>query len=702
MRVDVETQAAFLIRNTATVSTTTPDPNAANNTSSAQTQSYGQADLEVIKASDTQVVLGDDTVQYTITVNNHGPSISQRVDVKDQLPPGMELLSLGASQGVCVDHICQLGDIDVDRSVEITAVARVISPTAAPGTVLTNTATAFTNTPDPKPEDNSDGTGVTVGPVVNLGIAKTTRTTTATVGTTISYTVIVTNYGPSDAPAVVARDEVPYGFLYLRATAPGGCELVSVATLVCDAGKLPAQRSMYFDILFFIEAVGGDMVTNVVHASAPGASEPSGGATDQISIPTNPRPTAILLSRLETIRHDNVLEISWQTTDEFMAWGFRLWRNTLNERQSATLLTPDTILARGAGSTYTYLDEQVEEGVTYWYWLEQIGINGGGWEYDVITGRIGEEPTTAFMPRCFLPVVLSGAEYVVDVAPSSSSLDSTTLTQHVYLPAVCSQSHPREQGAFVEQATSDITQLRQSLFLPFIFHEADGVVAWPTAPAGKSVTPDWDEQLPPAPTVDAVDTPTPVPTSTPIPQPVRETPASVPTVAVDTAAPTTPASAAPTEVRRPAETQSPVPSSATPVRLEPTPTPSLIPTQAVEVAPFATASPSEPANEPSAMPPPEATPTPVLTEPEPNAEPPVQTTPIPTVQSGAQEEPVTAESSAHLTSVANVEAMQAPTVTATPTAVASSTVTTAKPVAANEAPEATVTLIPSSPANQSQ
>ena len=124
-------------------------------------------------------------------MSNLGPSLSDRVDVKELIPHGAELLGLGASQGVCVSSICQVGNITVDEPVVITASVRVISPTMAPGAVLTNTAAVFTNTPDPNPDNNQDSVGVKIGPVVNLSALKTTHAQTATVGTVISFLSLI-------------------------------------------------------------------------------------------------------------------------------------------------------------------------------------------------------------------------------------------------------------------------------------------------------------------------------------------------------------------------------------------------------------------------------------------------------------------------------------------------------------------------------
>lgn len=498
VQVDPQAPPALLIVNTAYVSSTTPDLNLSNNQATATTQSYGAADLEVIKTADREIVYGDDVVHYTITVNNLGPSLSDRVDVKELLPPGVELLSLNASQGACVSAICQVGNIPVGEPVVITAAVRIISPTFPPGTVLTNTAVAFTNTPDPNPANNESSDGVTVGPVVNLAALKMTRVQTAVVGTAISYTVLVTNYGPSEAPVVIITDHLPYRFVYLSSNAVNGCVQTDEVTLVCNAGPLPAQRSLAVDIYFFISALGGERVRNRIVVDAPGSDLGGLGRPEsELEIPANPVPTAILLETYTLEKSDDAFILRWKTLSEFRVWGFRLWRGVTPDVNQATLLTPQGIPASGVGNTYTYLDRDVEPGVTYWYWLETLTVDGGGWMNQALIGRLGPDALL------YLPLVTYGEPQVEVV------LEETPTPE---------MSEPTSAGADASHAgTAEEGRDAFGVRLPLILIASDA--GWPLQPE-PATSPQAETGGPPPPAT-AVETPTP--TAAP-PPPALEAP----------------------------------------------------------------------------------------------------------------------------------------------------------------------------------
>src|SRR6185503_6479701 len=84
---------------------------------------------------------------------------------------------------------------------EITIAANV---TATSGSV-TNTATiaAPSGTTDPTSGNNSASDTDTVTPVADLTITKTDGVTSVTAGTSTTYTITVTNNGPSTVPAGV-------------------------------------------------------------------------------------------------------------------------------------------------------------------------------------------------------------------------------------------------------------------------------------------------------------------------------------------------------------------------------------------------------------------------------------------------------------------------------------------------------------------
>ncbi len=553
VQVDPQAPPALIIVNTARVESTTPDTNLVNNQATVTTQSYGAADLEVIKTASQEIVYGDDVVFYTITVNNLGPSLSDRVDVKELIPPGTDLLSLYTSQGVCVSSICQLGNIPVGEPVVITASVQVISPTFPPGTVLTNTAVAFTNTPDPNPENNEDSHSVTVGPVVNLSVLKTSAVQTVTVGTVISYSILVTNSGPSLAPLIVVTDQMPSGFVYLSSTAPHGCTEVSPRVLVCNGGPLQAHHMLRFDIHFFVSTLGNGSVRNTVDIDAPGSNIGSGDLESSLDLPTEPVPTAILLDSYELIESEDGLVITWKTISEFRTAGFRLWRAERPDRDAAILLTPEMIPATGIGNTYTYVDSTVRERVTYWYWLQELTIDGGGWEYSVLSGRFGDD--VLFLPLVANHDAAQNAETApADAAPAQAENGDFA----VYLSIIGngfddSMLDAAPEGDAAPQASATPTPEPANAAQPIATPTPPQLTPEPTpaATAAPTVTPLALPETPaPAATPSPVATAAPLPTATPS---LAETPTPSPTatpLAADT--PT------PTRIAPPVETTQPV------------------------------------------------------------------------------------------------------------------------------------------------
>ncbi|MEZ4767698.1 MAG: LamG-like jellyroll fold domain-containing protein [Caldilineales bacterium] len=88
-------------------------------------------------------------------------------------------------------------------------------------------------------------------------------------------------------------------------------------------------------------------------------------------------PTAVTLAEFAATAYGNVVTVTWQTVSELDNTGFNLYR-------SQSPAAPDALLAyvpsQGPGSTqgfeYVYRDDSVAPGETYWYWLEDVDVNG--------------------------------------------------------------------------------------------------------------------------------------------------------------------------------------------------------------------------------------------------------------------------------------------------------------------------------------
>jgi uncharacterized repeat protein (TIGR01451 family) len=159
--------------NTATVSTTTFDPNDENNSGSTSTLVIGNsADLAVNKTVSSDEVAPGFPLTFTIQVSNGGPDSAADVTLNDTLPATVNFFSLSQPAGwTCMTPAvgtggavsCSRTSFAVTSGDVFTLVVGVRSDTPA-GTIVINTATVSTSTPEPTDENNNDTASATVIP----------------------------------------------------------------------------------------------------------------------------------------------------------------------------------------------------------------------------------------------------------------------------------------------------------------------------------------------------------------------------------------------------------------------------------------------------------------------------------------------------------------------------------------------------------
>ncbi|MBO6274995.1 MAG: DUF11 domain-containing protein, partial [Methanobrevibacter sp.] len=153
--------------------------------------------LTVVKVSNlTGNVSVGDLVNYTITVTNNGPSNATMVNITDVLDSSFEFVN--ASGGVR-----PVGGVirwDVGKIVNGTFVTVWVQVRVKMNGTFTNVATAVAKENKTSFEN---GTNITVDPVVNLTVVKSSDVVgNVSVGDLVNYTITVTNNGPSNATMV--------------------------------------------------------------------------------------------------------------------------------------------------------------------------------------------------------------------------------------------------------------------------------------------------------------------------------------------------------------------------------------------------------------------------------------------------------------------------------------------------------------------
>jgi len=157
------------------------------------------------------VTAGDGvTHTYTITVSNAGPSDATNVTVGEaSFPVGFTMGTVSSSQGSCAAFPCNLGTIANGGSATISVDYTVRAPRSGSRPTPSRSRRRHQH----RRHRRSDDTTVTASS--DLTVTKTDGETSVTAGdgVTHTYTITVSNAGPSDATNVtVGEASFPVGF----------------------------------------------------------------------------------------------------------------------------------------------------------------------------------------------------------------------------------------------------------------------------------------------------------------------------------------------------------------------------------------------------------------------------------------------------------------------------------------------------------
>jgi uncharacterized repeat protein (TIGR01451 family) len=153
-------------------------------------------------------------VTYTIVASNSGPSNVTGATVADTFPAVLTATwtCLGAGGGTCtaagIGNVNDAMNLPVGATVTYTASATINA--AATGT-LSNTATVSApgGVTDPAPGNNAATDTDTLGTLADLSITKTDGQTFYYPGQSLTYTIDVTNAGPSPVTGASVADALP-------------------------------------------------------------------------------------------------------------------------------------------------------------------------------------------------------------------------------------------------------------------------------------------------------------------------------------------------------------------------------------------------------------------------------------------------------------------------------------------------------------
>ena len=230
-------QATGTINNTATVASSVNDPSTGNNTATASTTVNPAADLAVTNTDSPDPVAVGTQLTYTVGVANAGPSSATGITLTDTLPAGVTFNSATPSQGSCSQAsgtvTCSLGTLANTASATVS-----IKVTPQNVGTITNQANVTSLTGDPNGVNNGAPQQTTVNASADLSLTKTDAPDPVLVGQLLTYSLTVSNAGPSAATSVAIADTLPSGVTFDSATASQGTCTQSSGTVTCQLGTI--------------------------------------------------------------------------------------------------------------------------------------------------------------------------------------------------------------------------------------------------------------------------------------------------------------------------------------------------------------------------------------------------------------------------------------------------------------------------------
>ncbi|MGC2233443.1 MAG: C25 family cysteine peptidase [Candidatus Acidiferrum sp.] len=284
LTVNAGTAFGTVISGTASVTSTTSDPNTANN-SATSTSTVGDADLTMSQTTSVSVVAAGVNFTYTETASNNGPYAvpGGTLVVYQQTPANTTFQSIsvdanwtcttpgaGNSGPVICTYNLALANGATTAADPLVITVGVIAGTASDTTIL-NSATVTSQTVDPVPSNNTSVSTVLVEPVADADLAlfMTASPTPVFLSSSLSYTIQVQNLGQSAAAAVKVTDTIPANTTFVSSSASAGWTCSGAATVTCNlTGTMAEGASGTINIIVTSPSTSGSISNTAAVSSS--------------------------------------------------------------------------------------------------------------------------------------------------------------------------------------------------------------------------------------------------------------------------------------------------------------------------------------------------------------------------------------------------------------------------------------------------
>ena len=291
VEIEVTADEDVDINDVANVTSPTPDPDPSNNQAEESISVQAIADLSIDKDGPATATAGTD-ITYTMTITNDGPSTATGVIIEDNLSAGVDILSVTASGGATCNAgvpgdaarptVCSFGNL-VDGASRTMSIEAHIHPDFVGA--LHNDTRVSSSTVDDDLSNNLDTIVTDVTGSADLSVTKTDSPDPVLAGDPLTYTITVTNGGPSTAEDVVVTDELPDDVTFVEGVDGNGatvCALIQPGEVACELGDMePGEtKTIYLTVLVDPSVPDGAVLVDTVTVSSPTPDPNPGNNTD--------------------------------------------------------------------------------------------------------------------------------------------------------------------------------------------------------------------------------------------------------------------------------------------------------------------------------------------------------------------------------------------------------------------------------------
>ena len=291
------------ISNTASVSATTPDPDL-HNTATDILSVINGTDVAITKTVDTNPVVAEHPVKFTLTATNHGMDAAGVV-VTDTLPVGRKYTDIAVDTHVpnpdgwscTIDGSADPQTITCNPAASFAnGATATFTITATPPAIVgtdpvghMNTAAIATTTPDPITDNNSATAPYNVLPNnADLRITKVKTPSAVVVGEQMTSTIRVHNAGPSAASPIQVVDTLAAGETFANSS---GTNWICVHTGSNPGGIVTCDYKNGSDFISLpngVDTTVSIITTATVEGTLTNTACTGGGGTSTSAVPGDP------------------------------------------------------------------------------------------------------------------------------------------------------------------------------------------------------------------------------------------------------------------------------------------------------------------------------------------------------------------------------------------------------------------------------